>query len=103
MSWSVAILLVVLLLVVLLQIFHRRAGAVALIVWCGVAMVVGLREFDGSRDLRIFGLEAEPWNFGAFMFVMLVYNVNYLFKKPKTSAEGRTYESIPPQAVDDGE
>jgi len=94
-------MLVVLLLVVLLQIFHRRAGAVALIVWCAAALVVGLREFDGERDLRIFGLEAEPWNFGAFMLVMLVYNVNYLFKKPKTSPEGRTYESMPPQAAND--
>ncbi len=86
MSLSIGIVLAALLAVVLLQIMHRRAGAIALILWCGVALVVGLREFSTDRDLRIFGLEAEPWNFGAFMLVMLAYNVNVLLKKPKDSS-----------------
>ena len=89
MTLPIILLLVSLVVIVVVQTLHRLWGAVLLFVWCAVALAYGLNAFERGVDLKMLGIQAKPWNFIAFMAVMMAYNlivVVRVLRKPAPKA-----------------
>lgn len=99
MTPPIVFLLLSLLVIVIVQTINRLAGAVLLFAWCAAAIVYGLNAFNNGVELRMFGIEAQRWNFVAFMSVMLLYNAAVIFRvfkkrKPREAAPSDVVDAV---------